>query len=694
MVVYEQWRELNARGEQGDNWKNSTILNDIRDYNIDDCESTQELADWLREQQATHGIIYLGKTETQMPELTEEVTERTALRDRLLAQIPVQRELYDNIDRLRENMAWVLEFHRREAKPIFWCLFDRLGLTDTELMDELDCLACCQRSEREPFKAKSRSRNLSYEYRFDRNQEFKGAHKSFYLLGVENENGGRVKATFLDEESDLEQGLIVLSAAKELPEFVTLIPDEYVNADPIPQAITEVVNDYQQGKIAPDKSAILDFLMRAKPRIAGHSCGAIAPSHVPAERLQQITQAISQLQHSYLPIQGPPGAGKSYTGKKVIAALLKRGAKIGIASNSHKAINNLLLSAARECISQGVTASFACTQDTDPELQERGVVIAKNNQLSGLLDGAFVVGTTAWGFARDDMAGQLDYLFVDEAGQVAVANLIAMSRSADNLVLLGDQMQLGQPSRGTHPAESGLSVLDYLLHDTATIPDDMGVFLGTTYRMHSAINGLISEQIYDGKLDSHSSNDERTVAVPAGYNGPLDKEAGIVFVPVEHSGNTQAADEEVAAIKALAAELLGRSFSQGEGRQDRPIAWSDMLFVAPYNHQVSKLRTVLGKQAKVGSVDRFQGQEAPIVFLSMCASDPEESSRGIEFLFDKHRLNVAISRAQSLVVIVANPAIGNISVTKVAQLKLVNLFNAVLQYGQPIKQPYATQSGY
>lgn len=682
VVVYENWRELNARGEEGDSWQTSPILNDIRNYNIDDCESTQELVDWLRQQQASHNIAYLGKTEIHEPELSEQITERTALRDRLLAQLPEQRENYDDGHRLLENLAWVLEFHRREAKPIFWRLFDRLGRTEPELMAELDCLAGCQRTERKPFKATNRAKNYSYEYHFDATQEFKGAHKSFYLLGLENESGGNVKATYVAEESNLEEGCIVLSSAKELPETVTLIPDEFVNADPIPQAITETVKEHCQGKKPPSESAILDFLMRAQPRIAGHTGGAIASSSDPAERLEQITLAISQLQHSYLPIQGPPGAGKSFTGKKVIAALLKRGAKIGIASNSHKAINNLLLSAAEECKSQGVTATFACTKETDTELQEHGVVIAKNNQLSGLLDGPSVVGTTAWGFAREDMASQLDYLFVDEAGQVAVANLIAMSRSANNLVLLGDQMQLGQPSQGTHPAESGLSVLDYLLHETATIPDNMGIFLGTTYRMHSTINRLISEQIYDGKLDSHPSTDQRTIAVPPDYSGPLNKEAGIVFVPVEHSGNTQAADEEVTAIKALAGELIGRSFCPGNGKPDRPISWDDMLFVAPYNHQVSKLKTALGERAKVGSVDRFQGQEAAIVFLSMCASDPEESPRGIDFLFDKHRLNVAISRAQSLVVVVANPAISNVPVAKVEQLKRVNLFNAVIQYGQ------------
>lgn len=678
VVVYEQWRELHSRGEQGDTWETSKILNDIRDYNIDDCDSTQELVDWLRQQQAEHSIGYLGKTEVTEPDVKEEVTERTQLRDRLLELVLSELESDPRKAVLTENLAWVLEFHRREAKPIFWRLFERLGLSHIELMDDLDCLACCERTDREPFKPTPRARNMAYEYRFDPSQEFKGAQKQFYLLGVETEDGNTAKVTFVRDESDLENGLIVLQSKEEPPTIISLVPDEYVNPNPIPQAIDLSVSEYESGQLIPGQSAIIDFLSRSKPRINGHSEGPIAPSHDPGERLQQIIHAISNLESSYLTIQGPPGAGKSYTGKHVIAELMKSGARVGIASNSHKAINNLLLSTAKYCKEEGIAATFCCTKDNEPELIDYEVAILKNNELVNHIQPSSVVGTTAWGFAREDMADQLDYLFVDEAGQVAVANLIAMSRSATNLILMGDQMQLGQPSQGTHPADSGLSVLDYLLHETPTIPDDMGVFLGTTYRMHSKVNRFISEHIYEDKLESHPDNDQRIIVVPADYEGPLNLDAGVVFVPVAHEGNTQASDEEVAAIKSLANALIGRTFHTGKSDPEtRAIDWNDILFVAPYNHQVSKLRAALGEQAKVGSVDKFQGQEAPIVFLSMCASDAGESPRGLDFLFDKHRINVAISRAQTLAVVVGNPTIGKTPVNRVDQLKLVNLFNAL-----------------
>ena len=674
IAVYEKWRELNAIGEQGDTWQTSNILKDIRDYNIDDCDSTLELADWLRHQQKKYDISYLGKTEVVEPEVKEEATELTQLRDRLLEKALEYSTSDPKKEALILNLAWILEFHRREAKPVFWRLFERLGLSHVELLDDLNCLACCERTRRDAFKPTPRSRNLAYEFQFDPAQEFKGASNSFYLLGLEDENGKYLKANYLEEFSDLPNGLIVLQMKQESSDLITIVSDEHVNANPIPHSIYQVVEGYESGQL--ERCAIIDFLNRSKPVIKNYKDDPIASSNDPNQRLQQVINSVKNLDNSYLTIQGPPGSGKSHTGKHIIAELVKTGAKIGVSSNSHKAINNLLLSTAKFCREEGINATFACTKETEPELIDAGVSILNNNNLANHVEPGCVLGTTAWGFSRDDMSEQLDYLFVDEAGQVSIANLVAMSRSSKNLVLMGDQMQLGQPSQGTHPAESGLSILDYLLHDTPTISNDMGVFLGTTYRMHSAVNQFISTHIYDGKLESHPDNDKRTIKVPNDYKGILNKEAGIIFSAVCHEGNTQASDEEVAEIETMVNQLLGRTFTELSDKS-RPVTLDDMLFVAPYNHQVSKLKQVFGSQAKVGSVDKFQGQEAPIVFLSMCASDASESPRGLDFLFDKHRINVAISRAQSLAIIVGNPRMVSTPVNRVDQLKTINLFNAL-----------------
>ncbi|HAT8891287.1 TPA: TM0106 family RecB-like putative nuclease [Legionella pneumophila subsp. pneumophila] len=668
VVVYERWRE----NPDGDTWQTSKVLNDIRSYNIDDCNSTQELVVWLRDKQKSSGICFLGKTELVEPEVKEAVNESIKLRDNLLARAAQLKDKgQEQLSKINMVMAWSIEFHRRESKPVFWRLFDRLGLSHEELLDDIDCLAFCYRTEKPPYKPTPRS-NLVYEYSFDPDQEFKGNAKDYYLLGNETADGKNIKATYHAEGSDLEHGIIALKIKDEPDSPITLIPNEYVKPDPIPQAIKKQAKAFAKGELA--QTAIVDFLGKSIPRINAHNPGQpIAPSHDPKQRLNEIIQAVINLNNSYLTIQGPPGAGKTYTGKHLIAELIKRGKRVGISSNSHKAINNLLISTAQYCHKEGITGYFACASNTDPAIEDLKISVLENKDIAGFLQTGCVVGTTAWGFSRDDLENAFDYLFIDEAGQVSVANLIAMSQSTSNIILMGDQMQLGQPSQGSHPEDSGLSILDYLLHSTPTIPDSMGVFLGTTYRMHAAVNHFISEAIYEGKLETAPESNEQLITVPAGYHGVLNKEAGIITVPVMHEGNTQASDEEIEQIVVLAHELLGRTFNAKNGQQ-RMIDWKDILFVAPYNYQVNKLKAALGDQARVGSVDKFQGQEAPVVFLSMCASSANESPRGLNFLFDKNRINVAVSRAQCMAIVVYSPALLDSIPNNVDQITMMNLF--------------------
>lgn len=669
VVVYEHWREM----PDGDTWETSKILNNIRNYNMDDCNSTQELVNWLRERQQEDEIAYLGKTAIVPAPDDEKTPEYALLREQLFEKsntLSTQgAEAEATIARL---FGWSLEFHRREKKPMYWRLFDRLGSSEEELLDDTDCLAHCVRTGEPAYKLKPRDQKLCYEYRFDPRQEFKAASKNYMVLGQEREDGKNISVEFIKEKSNLVTGLIVLKTGATLKDVLTLIPDENINAKPIPSAIISVAEAFAQERL--EHTAIYDFLMRNPPRIKGLKHGTpIALSRDSGERLKQIISTIKALDNSYLAIQGPPGTGKTYTAKHVIAELLKLGMRIGISSNSHKAINHLLISTAEYCKEKNIPAYFACTKNTDDALSELGITIYDNRSIESSLQPACVIGTTAWGFARADLEQAFDYLFIDEAGQVSVANLIGMSRSTKNIILMGDQMQLGQPSQGSHPEESGLSILDYLLHTTPTIPENMGVFLGTTYRMHSAVNQFISEAIYEGKLQSASDNEHQRILVPDNYQGILNQEAGIITVPVIHEGNTQGSDEEVTCIVRLANELLGRTFIDKEG-EERKIDWSDILFVAPYNHQVNKLHHALGEQAKVGSVDKFQGQEAPIVFLSMCASSANESPRGADFLFNKNRLNVAISRAKCMAVVVYSPMLLGARVSNIEQMKQVNLF--------------------
>lgn len=674
VVVYDLWREAFARGEESAEWRESEVLSGIRDYNRDDCDSTLELYEWLLARRGEVQAPPLAELPVE-PELTDVVTERHALRDRLLHS--AADEALDDSERTQlETLAGVLEFHRREDKNAWWRYFDRMDPANTSLADDPACLADCRRTLREGFKPTPRARNLAWEYEFNTGQELKAIGSDVYLKGTDDGKGFALTAKVLRDESDLEAGLVVLQAKCEPPALVSLVPNEIVRADPIPAAIDAVVRDIESGRT--QQSAMLDFLARRPPRIAGKDGGPVVQS--PMSALEDTINAVLNLDRSCLVIQGPPGAGKSFTGAFIIAALVAEGRKVGIASNSHAAIDNLMLGTARHCRKKGIDGHFVRSKQSHDHLEELGIQVVNNPKLAAEIQPGCVIGTTAWGFARDDLVDAFDVLVVDEAGQVAVANLIAMSRAATNLVVMGDQRQLGQPTQGTHPAESGSSVLDYRLGDVAAVDPEHGVFLSTTHRMHPAVNAPLSRHVYAGRLQTAKVTASR-VLIPIGNGSALDREAGIAYLSVEHEGNLQASEQEVDAIVAAVTELTQRQLVQEDG-SNRVVTLKDMMFVAPYNAQVARLKQALGPAARVGSVDRFQGQQAPIVFVSLCSSDATASPRGLGFLFDRNRLNVAVSRAETLCVLVGHPRLAVTPVGTLADLKRVNFVAALMAAGR------------
>ena len=660
IIVYENWRE----NPDGLTWQTSKVLNSIRDYNIDDCDSTHELAQWLRSEQARNNITYLlpdGEGETELP---EEVTEITQLRDHLLKSTETEGD--PKKVPLIKVLAHSLEFHRRENKPTWWRLYERLGSTEPEFFEDMDCLAGLMRTSRAPYLATTRSRNHTYEYSYDSNQPFKGSGENYYVLGEDN-------LRIVRRDYNPDAGLISFSFKEALPNRLNILPDEFVGPKPIPNAIKAVIEQLLKSEFK--SCAIVDFLTRTRPNINGSPNGNIIKNKT--DFMSEIIAAAANLNNSYLCIQGPPGAGKSYTAKHIIGELLRNGKRVGISSNSHKAITNLMAGVAdyveEKCIDCDIIKAGG--DKNDPIFKKNNVSFIQNVTKFTATD-ACCFGGTAWAFSNDHVADTFDYLFIDEAGQVSVANMIGMSQSCTNIILMGDQMQLGQPIQGTHPGESGMSILDYLLEDQATIPADIGVFLPKTFRMHPDICDLLSRLVYEGKLSSDSSTHKHIVET----KGPLIKQkTGVCFIPVPHEGNTQGSLEEVQKIQLITQELVGCTYWPDFDNNKRHIGWNDILFVAPYNYQVNLLRTALGEKAKIGSIDKFQGQEAPIVIMSMCASDAADSPRGIDFLFSKNRLNVAISRAQSLAIVVGNPKLANTRVNSLKQMEQINFFCDILR---------------
>lgn len=372
--------------------------------------------------------------------------------------------------------------------------------------------------------------------------------------------------------------------------------------------------------------------------------------------------------------RGPPGTGKTYTAAHLIVELMKKGYKVGVTANSHKVIHNLLSQVERRAKEidfefEGVKKASWSSDETNykgPYIHSVG----STDEAIGSLSSCKLIAGTAWLFANMGESVQIDYIFVEEAGQMSLANYVAVATAARNMILVGDQMQLAQPSQGIHPGESGLSVLNYLLRGRHTIPVEEGIFLETTYRMHPKICEFISEAIYDGRLSSLDGLQNQVVL--SKKDAPIEvPEAGLICHFVQHEGSVQQSDEEADHIKKLYDLLLTYKYKD-QYEKVHHFTPESILVVSPYNMQVNYLKGVLGDDARVGTVDKFQGQEAEVVIVSMATSSPEEIPRGIDFLYSQNRLNVSLSRAKALSVLVMSPELLSVTCKTPEHMRLVN----------------------
>ena len=682
MVYYARWIE----SDESPDWKKSPILKDIRDYNEVDCVSTWQAADWLRQLQASLKITYCPRlprtSEPAEPapvsKGTEAAQRRRQLADQLMREIPRQKPVlakHPEKWKVQELLAQLLEFHRREDKPVWWTMFDRAAMTEPELIEDLNCLGGLQRTKDKPETIK---RSLGFWYAFDPDQDTKlrtgsnvyAAHDLKIKLTIETfDDEGRVLLKISNAAlSKIPDG--------KLPERMSLIPDEHVSAASIEEAIERLAGDWMDGQRIPP--AFRQFLLRQAPELKNHQRGQ-ALVQAQEDTVQACVRIVRDMVDSTLCIQGPPGTGKTYTAAQMIVALLKDGKRIGVTSNSHNAILNVMAACA-EAMPEQLMAIKAGGDEEDPFFERySGIQYVSGNTdaAAAFTDG--LIGGTAWLFARPEMADRLDYLFVDEAGQVSIANLAGMCQAAKNIVLIGDQMQLSQPTQGSHPGESGQSLLEYLLQDHAVVPPELGVFLGVTRRMHPDICSFISGSVYEDRLQSHPQTQNRVIVIPpklaeTPMTQTLIVPSGIVFCDVQHSGNIQGSHEEAERIAEITQHLLQCDHTDETGHSLGKLQLNDILFVAPYNLQVRKLRSGLPPGARVGSVDKFQGQEAPVVIISMCSSAGDFGSRGLQFLLNKNRLNVAVSRAQSLTIIVGDSRISQTSANTVQDMQLINMF--------------------
>ena len=408
-----------------------------------------------------------------------------------------------------------------------------------------------------------------------------------------------------------------------------------------------------------------DLLLRQRPRIGGARLQRDGETTVEAA-----LRAAPLLEGGVLPIQGPPGAGKTFTGARMICALVDAGARVGITANSHKVIRNLLdevLRAAEKCGTDLTAIQKPAEKEND--LDRLRFTTKNEDVFSALRRGCQVAGGTAWLWARPEARNAVDVLFVDEAAQMSLANVLAVSPAAAGLVLIGDPQQLEQPIQGSHPDGTAVSALDHILGGRQTIEADRGLFLEQTWRLHPDICAFTSEMFYEDRLHSRPGLENQRIV----SGGPV-QGSGLRFLPVSHDGNQSASFEEADMVLTLVRTLIeeGAAWIDMDG-EEQPLGLEDILIIAPYNAQVFALKERL-PGARIGTVDKFQGQEAPLVIYSMATSAPTDAPHGMEFLYSLNRLNVASSRARCASVLVASPALFEPECRTPQQMRVANAF--------------------
>ena len=644
----------------------------VTGYNRDDCLSAWRLRDWLekvRSELLAAGAV-IERPIPQSGETGEELSDWqrriAALIERLTHDVPV-----DPVERSREQQArWLLantlDWHRRENKAVWWEYFRLSALSADELLDERAGLSGITFIE----SAGGSTRTPIHRYGFPPQDTDLRGDEDLRQLG--GDKFGKVVAISLEDRTvDIKKRQ---DTADVHPEAV--FAHQIVDADVLADALLRIgqhVADHGLSGEGPYQVA-RDLLLLSAPRTSGEVLKrADETSLAAAMRLAPHLDGV-------FPIQGPPGTGKTHIGARMICTLAQTGRNIGITANSHKVIRNVLDEVLEASTELGI--SVECIQkvsETEPN-QPRLQFTTDNAALFGAIGTSCgVAGGTAWLWARADAFQSVDTLFIDEAAQMSLANVLAVSQAAQSMVLLGDPQQLEQPMQGSHPEGTDVSALAHILGTHATIPPDRGLFLEETWRMHPNICAFTSELFYEGRLRSRPDLRHQEIR----SNGRI-AESGLRYVSVDHEGNQSSSPEEADAIRDLVAEILGSKTTWVDRKNnDAIIGLSDILIIAPYNAQIFELRDRI-PGGRIGTVDKFQGQEAPIVIYSVTTSSYLDAPRGMEFLYSANRLNVATSRARAICVLVGSPAIFEAECKTPRQMQLANAFCRYLEMATTI----------
>ncbi|MEM7500531.1 MAG: TM0106 family RecB-like putative nuclease [Pseudomonadota bacterium] len=636
----------------------------VEDYNREDCESTEGLRDWLEALRGGLDVLLMrpapksGEASDRVEETAEETQRVMAA---LLADLPVDLEEHDEEQHAQRLLAHLLEWHRREEKAAWWEYFRLRELPLEDYADERSALA-------------------SLRYVSTVGGTPKRPLKRYSFPAQDNDVRSRDDVALPDgrtmgsvEGFDPAASTIDIRHSGRFADDVAehIFVHRNVNPGAKPAALLDLgrfVADHGVDTDGPLRAA-RDLLLRRPPRLSGDPNG-LTPVADETE-LETACRLGTALEHGVLPIQGPPGTGKTYTGAHMIVDMVRRGKRVGITAVSHEVIRNLLANAIQIANESGLQ-DFKCLHKGRAKEGAPAALHAFNDykRIHALFGqrGYGVLGGTAWLWARPDFSESVDVLFIDEAGQMSLADVLAVAGAAENIVLLGDPQQLEQPQQASHPPGTSASALEHILGDRQTIAESAGLFLQQTRRLHPNICDFTAELFYENRLSAYPGL-ERQAVLESRF-----PEAGLVYVPVRHQGRQARSEEEVRAIADIVAELTTRgTMWRDKDGVERVLDVDDLMIVAPYNAQVTALSAAI-PAARIGTVDKFQGQQAPVVIVSLTTSTYDEAPRGMSFLYSANRLNVATSRAKGLCLLVGNPELFEPECKTPEHIRLANAF--------------------
>ena len=678
VTEYAKYCELRDEGKTAEA---ATLLKAIEDYNKYDCISTLELHKWLLAEAKNLGVLpaTIDSSETEKVDITPD-----PLYDNLVAQIEPERDQRSDDEIAVALTAAAIDYHRRENKSFWWDHFARLRepITDWQdtkdvcLVDEWDLVAnWSQLNEDGPW-----ARTISIRGIAGPGTTLATNDDVFLIYPedtVELEEGKNPTDRRTSEGKITEvlgEGLYVIQESRkaDAPIYyrgpIAVAPGRPPRTGGLVEAIKEVGEEILSSYPDFPSNAATDILRRIAPR---------GPALIRSTSEDKVWEAISASlqaqENSYIAVQGPPGTGKTYTGSHVVADLvLNHGWRVGVVGQSHATVENMLRGIIKAGVPEEKVAKRPRSSDTVGAAKARSTTTwtPKSNLKSFTSKpGGWVIGGTAWDYSsvKQIARGGLDLLVIDEAGQFSLANTLAVSVSTARLLLLGDPQQLPQVSQGIHPEPADRSALGWLANGAPVLPEEFGYFLEKSWRMNAAVCEVISDFAYNGKLTSHGAN-RRLDGV----------EPGVYSIPIEHQGNSTESVEEADAVISLVQDLLKKTWHD----EDKSGALSEfdenIIIVAPYNAQVNLIRKKLDSaglhKIPVGTVDKFQGQEAAIAIVSLAASSAEDAPRGIDFLLSQNRLNVSLSRAKWAAYLVYSPGLNNFLPHNVKDLGLLSQF--------------------